>query len=199
MNKFDQKELMRKAALKLQQQKEEEARKDREYFERITNGRPWLIFKIAVAFCTLMLILTTIDIYADGQSKKLSENDWKIDRELYMNGHQSIKVGSALFIAPFQNWFGHIDDSFEITYSLIFHTGKKLSYDQQVDENTVNRHQVIRRRSIFTWFPYLQIALLLPLLTFIFKREKPWFRFARTLSLLIVTPMAFIVLVYLLV
>lgn len=199
MAQFDQKEAMRKAALKLQQQKEEEERKDREYFERITTGRPWLIFKIGVAFCTLMLILTSIDIYVDGKSKKLKEGEWRIDRELYMNGHQSIKVGNALFIAPFEIWFGHIDDSFEITYSLIFQTGKKLAYNQEVSEGAVVRHEVIRRRSIFTWFPFLQIAMVIPLLVFIFKRKKPWFRFARTMSLLIITPMSFIILMYLLI
>jgi hypothetical protein len=41
---------------------------------------------------------------------------------------------------------------------------------------------------MFNWFPAFQLFLLIPLLTFIFKRQKPWFNFARIASMVIVFP-----------
>jgi hypothetical protein len=135
-----------------------------------------------------MMVLTTIEIFVDGETKKLDKSEWKIDREMYILFHQSIKVGDYLFVPHLRDWSNYVEGSYEITYSPIFRTGKKLSYDLQVNETTVRRHETIRRRSIFTWFPFLQILMLIPLATFIFKRQKPWFTFTRIASLIIVLP-----------
>ncbi len=185
---FTREEKLIIAAEKVRRKEEEEKRKEKEYYERITNGTPWLLFKLVAGFCTLMMILTTIDVLVDGETKKLTENEWKIDRQLYAIGYQSVKVEGYLFVPPLRNWLGHIDDSFEITYSPIFRTGKWLSYDQEVGESHVIRQETIRVRSIFTWFPYLQIVMLIPLLTVIFKAQKPMFNFARVASLILILP-----------
>jgi hypothetical protein len=195
MPQYNREEALRIAAEKLRRKAEKEKREENEFYERITSGTPWFLFKIVVAFCTLMVVLTTIEVFVDGKTKKLDEKDWKIDRQLYLMGHQSIKTGDYLFVASFQEWMGHVDTTFEITYSPIFRTGKMLSYDQKVSEATVIRQEVIRRRSIFTWFPYFQILMLLPLFTFIFKAQKPWFNFARVGSMVIVLPGILLVLI----
>lgn len=179
---------LRIAAEKVRRKREEEKRAENEYYKKITSGTPWLLFTIVVAFCTLMMVLTTIEIFVDGETKKLDKSEWKIDRELYMMWHQSIKVGDYLFVPHLRDWSDHKEDSYEITYSPIFRTGKRLSYDLQINETTIRRHEEIRRRSIFTWFPWLQIVMLIPLATFIFKRQKPLFNFARVTSLIIVFP-----------
>lgn len=195
MSYYNREESLRIAAEKLRRKAEEEKRKDKEFYEKITSGTPWLLFKIVVVFCTLMTVLTIVEIFVDGKSKKLDEKDWKIDRDLYAFGHQSIKVGDYLFIAYFEEWSGHVDNSFKITYTPIFQTGKKLSYDQEVYEGGVIRHEVIRQRSIFTWFPYFQIFMLIPLLTLIFKTQKPWFNFARVASFIFVLPGTLLVII----
>jgi hypothetical protein len=195
MSKYSRADALRIAAEKLRRKEEEEKRKEDEYYQRVTSGTPWLLFKVIVVFCTLMILLTTVEVFVDGETKKIAESEWEIDRQLYMVGHQSIKVGDQLFVAYLQDWVDHVDDSFEITYSPIFGTGKRLSYDQAVSENVVIRQEVIRRRSIFTWFPYLQIAMLIPLVTFIFKRQKPLFNFARVGSMVLVLPATLLVLI----
>lgn len=187
MSGYSREEAMRIAAEKVKRKKEQEKREEQEFYERVTSGTPWILFITIVGFCTLMMILTTIEIFVDGETKKIDDSEWKVDRSLYVFGHQSIVSGNGLFVVHFDDWFDYVDGSFEVTYSPIFHTEKWLSYDQEVG-NTVVRRQVIRQRTIFTWFPYLQIAMLIPLLTLIFKRQKPWFNFARVGSMVIIFP-----------
>lgn len=185
---YNLEDTLRIAAERLRRKAEEEKRAEDEFYKKITTGAPWLLFKTVVAFCTLMAVLTTIDIFVDGETKKLENSEWRIDRELYLLWHQSVKVDDYLFVPHLRDWSGHMENGYEITYSPIFQTGKLLSYDLQVNETTVRRHSEIRARSIFTWFPYLQIAMLIPLATFIFRRQKPWFNFARVASMIIVLP-----------
>lgn len=181
-------EILRIAAERLRRKEEKEKREEKEYYEKITSGFRWGLFKVVVVFCTLMAVLTTIETFVDGATKKLDKSEWKIDRELYMMFHQTIKVEDYLFFPPISDWSGNIEDSYEITYTPIFRTGKKLSYDIQVDDTTVRRHEEIRSRSIFDWFPALQILMLIPLATFLLKRQNPWFNFARIASLVFIFP-----------
>ena len=181
-------EILRIAAERLRRKEEKEKREEKEYYEKITSGFRWGLFKVVVVFCTLMAVLTTIETFVDGATKKLDKSQWKIDRELYMMFHQTIKVEDYLFFPPISDWSGNIEDSYEITYTPIFRTGKKLSYDIQVDDTTVRRHEEIRSRSIFDWFPARQILMLIPLATFLLKRQNPWFNFARIASLVFIFP-----------
>jgi hypothetical protein len=181
-------EALRIAAERMRQKKEQEEREDKEFYQRITSGKPWLIFKAVVTFCSLIAVFATIDHFVDGPTKKLTEEDWKIDGNWEWTWHKIVDVEGCLFAPQFADWSDRVENSLEITYSPIFRTGKKLCYDIQVSESTTRRHEEIRWRSIFTWFPAFQLFLLIPLLTFIFKRQKPWFNFARILSLYFVFP-----------
>lgn len=186
---LNREEALRIAAEKMRKKKEEEKHAEDEFYKRITSGPQWLTFKIIVAFCTLMIFVTTFETFVDGETRKLDSSEWEINRELYILFHQSIKVDDYLFVPHLRDWSDHVEDSYAITYSPIFHTGKKLSYDLADDNGKfIRRHTEIRRRSIFTWFPFLQIALLIPLITFILKRQKPWFNFARVASMILIFP-----------
>lgn len=181
-------EAYRIAAEKMRQKKEKEERENREFYERITSGWQWLIFKIVVVFCTAMMLVTVIETFVDGPSKKISEEDWKINREWEWAWHQIIEVEGYLFAPELVDWLDHKENTLQITYSPIFHTGKKLSFTVQENEFQFRRHEEVRFRSIFNWFPTLQIFLLIPLITLIFKRQSPWFNFARIASLVFVFP-----------
>lgn len=186
--KYSREDILKVAAEKIRKKKEKEERENNEFYERITTGTPWFIFKAVVVFCTLMAMVTTIEIFVDGPSKKLTEKEWKIDRNWEWTWHQILDVEGYLFAPQLSDWLDHVDNSLEITYSPIFRTGKKLSYDIQVNESGKRRHEEIRFRSIFTWFPAFQLFLLIPLMTFVFKRQRPWFNFARLTSLYFVFP-----------
>ena len=163
----DREEAFRIAAEKMREKREKEEREDREFYERITSGFPWFIFKSVVVFCTLLALVTTYDYFVDGPSKKLSENDWKIDRNWEWTWHKILDVKGYMFAPESGNWSDRIENSLELTYTPIFQTGKKLSYSMNVDKVGIVRQVEIRQRSIFTWFPAFQVFLLIPLITFI--------------------------------
>jgi hypothetical protein len=193
---YSREDIIRVAAEKIRKKKEKEAREEKELYERITSGRPWLIFKAIAIFCTLMFVVTTIEFFVDGPAEKVTEKDWKINREWEWPWHQIVDVDGYLFAPLLSDWLDHVDNSIEITYSPIFRTGKKLSYDIQVSESGIRRHEEIRFRSIFTWFPLVQIFLLIPLIPLIFKRQRPWFYFARLASLFFVFPGSLLLIYY---
>lgn len=185
---IDREESFRIAAEKVRRQKEKEEREDREFYERITSGRPWFIFKMVVVLCTLMALITTFEFFVDGPTKKLTEKEWKIDRNWEWTWHKVLDVEGYMFSPELKYWSDRVENSLEITYSPIFRTGKKLRFDIKVDESSIEKHEEIRQRSIFTWFPAFQLFLLIPLAAFIFKRQSPWFNFARIVSLVFVVP-----------
>ena len=189
-------EALRIAAERRRQQKEKEEREENEFYERITSGNPWLIFKVIVAFCSLIALITTIDHFVDGPTKKLGENDWKINRDWEWTWHKIVEVEGSLFTPMLGDWSDRDENSVEVTYSPILRTVKKLNYNVQMDEVIIRKQEEIRWRSIFSWFPAFQILLLIPLLTFIFKRQKPWFNFARIASLFLIFPGTLLVLYY---
>lgn len=192
----NQQEALRIAAEKMRLKKEKEAREETEFYERITSGPIWLIFKIVVVFCTLMLLVSTFEVFVDGPSKKLSEKSWKIDRDWEYTWHKVLDVEGYMFTPLLEDWNDHVENTIRITYSPIFRTGKKLSYDVKVNEFAVKRQEEIRQESIFTWFPLFQIFLLIPLLTYIFRRQSAWFNFARITSLVFVFPATLLVIFF---
>ncbi len=193
---LNREEVMRIAAEKVRLKKEKEAREEREFYERITSGRPWLIFRIIMVFCTLMAVATTIDVLVDGPSKKLTEKDCQINREWEWRWHQMLDVEGYLFAPEVKYWYDRDTNSLKIIYSPIFRTGKKLSFNIQENGNTIGNHEEIRDMSIFNWFPLFQIALLIPLFTYIFKRQSAWFNFARMGSMVLIFPGTLLVILF---
>jgi len=185
---INREEALRIAAETMRKKKEKEEREEKEFYERITSGKQWLFFKIVVVFCTLMALVTTFETFVDGPTKKLTEKDWKIDRDWEYTWHKVLDVEGYMFTPEFGDWYDRKENSLEIIYSPIFRTGKKLSYDIKTTESGIRKHEEIRQMSIFTWFPLFQIVLLIPLITFIFRRQSAWFNFARVASLILVFP-----------
>ncbi len=185
---LDHQESLRIAAEKIRKKREKEEREDKEFYERITSGAQWTFFKLVVAFCTLMVIVTTIEVLFDGPTKKLSENAWKIDRNWEYTWHKVLDIEGYMFVPTLADWGNREEGTLKMTYSPIFRAGKKISYVIKPNEYFKKNHEELRQRSIFTWFPFLQILLLIPLATYIFRRQSAWFNFARITSLLIVFP-----------
>jgi hypothetical protein len=185
---INREESFRIAAEKMRQKKEKEEREEKEFYERITSGTQWLIFKTVVVFCTLMLVVSLVEVFVDGPTKKLTEKSCKINRDWEYTWHKVLDVEGYMFTPTINDWGERVENSIKITYSPVFRTGKKLSYDMKVSEFGIRKQEEIRQRSIFTWFPLFQLFLMIPLITFIFKRQSAWFNFARIASLVFVFP-----------
>lgn len=185
---INRQESLRIAAEKMRQKKEQEEREEREFYERITSGLPWIFFKAVVVFCTLMFLVSTFEYFVDGPTKKLTENSWKIDRNWEYTWHKVLDVEGYMFTPTLGDWSDRVENTLEMTYTPITRTGKTLSFNMKANDSTIIRHEEIRQRSIFSWFPAFQLFLLIPLFTFIFKRQSAGFNFARITSLIVVFP-----------
>lgn len=201
MAQFDQQARLREVAEKVRLQKIENEKQEQAYFKSLMTGNWWGVFKGVMVFCMLMVVLTTIDTFVDAGTRKLDRSEWEVDRSLYAIGYQSIWVNEALFMPSFDQWIGFEPNSFEVTESFIFRDEKRLHFVQipyasSVSEERPMLRHIPRIRAIYTWFPYLQILLLIPLLTFIFKRPSAWFKFGRGASLIIIGPATMALLIY---
>jgi hypothetical protein len=176
--------------------KEKEEREENEFYARITSGKQWLIFKIIVVFCTLIFVISTIEQFVDGPTKKLTDESYGIDKNWEYRWHVVLNAEGYLFTPHYSDWGEIAENSVEMVYSPIFRVGKKLSYDIIESDSSIRSHQELRFRSVFSWFPEFQILLLIPLLTFIFKRQKPWFNFARITAMVLVFPGTLIIILF---
>lgn len=185
---MNQQEKMVIAAERMRLKREKEQREENEFYQRITTGWQWLLFKIVVGLCTAMIVVSTLEVLVDGPSKLITDKACKIDRNWEYTWHKVLDVEGYMFTPTLTDWSDRDVKSIRLTYSPIFKTGKKLCYTKKTDDHTFEEKEEIRQMSIFTWFPAFQLLLLIPLLTFIFKRQKPWFNFARIGSMVIIFP-----------
>lgn len=192
MNKTRQEHLKR-AAEQIRKAKEREVVKEKEYYEKITSGTRWMIYKVFTFFCVLLAVLTTIDTFTDGKVVRLSPEQFRFDRSLGALNHQSIWVNeNDLFLVHFRDLKGMNLETFEVTESFIFEDNKYLSFLQEYEDSvtpmTRTRIYVPKRISIYDWFPLTQVFLLVPLLVLLFKRQKPWFNFAQMACFILLFP-----------
>lgn len=185
---MNQQEKMAIAAERMRLKRDKEQREENEFYQRITTGWQWKLFKIVVVCCSLMVVISTIEVLVDGPSKPLPEKACKIDREWEYTWHKVFDIEGAMFTPSIIDWSKCQEKTIHLTYSPIFRTPKRLSYTMKLSENTFAEKEELRQMSIFNWFPAFQLFLLIPLLTFIFKRQKPWFNFARVASMAIIFP-----------
>jgi hypothetical protein len=181
-------EIMRIAAEKIRLKREKEQKEEKEFYERITSGTQWLLFKIIVVFCTLMFLVSTLEFFVDGPTKKISEKSWKINWDWEYPWHKVLDVEGYMFTPTIVDWSKRVENSLEITYSPIFRTGKKLSFNMKTDDSTFIKYEEMRKMSVFEWFPAFQIFLLIPLFTYVFRRQSAWFNFTRVASFVIIFP-----------
>lgn len=193
-----QRERLQALKKKLIQDEIENRKKEQKYYEKITSGFWWKIYKAGMVFCIIFMIITTIDTFASRDRVQLTKNDWKFDREYYIIGHQSVWVDGSIFFPRFEHLTGFDENSFEVKNSLILNKPKYLYFDQVPygETQTVERMEYVHYKSIFNWFPYLQIVMLIPIGVFKFRQSKSWFIFARGLCMGIIYPCLLLLLVF---
>lgn len=197
MNNYNKtKEHLARAAEMLRKKKEEEEIADQKYYEKVTTGTSWLIFKIGVIFCLVLNVLITIDFFVDGETKPLPVGSYEFDRPTHRRINTIVWVGDDIF-TPHYKAFVSVDyNSFTLTYSKIFNKAKYISFDAHTLDNR-QRFYAYERISIFDSFPWTQLLLLIPLLVFIFKRKSKWFNFFRIACLFLIYPGTLIIILYL--
>lgn len=196
-----QKERLAALKEKLIQNEIENRKKEQQYYEKITSGLWWNIYKAGMVFCLIFLIISTIDTFVNRERVKLTQDEWKFDREYYIIGYQSVWVDGCIFFPPFEHVAGFDENSFEVENSLILNKPKYLYFDQVPFGQTesVERKEFVHYKSIFNWFPYLQIVMLIPLGVYKFRKPKSWFVFARGMVMGIIYPCLITLFIFLLI
>lgn len=190
MNQIEERKARLKAtAEKLKKQRQEEAEKDRLYFEKLTSGTRWKLFGTFSILCVILAILLTFDTFKDGKVYQLTTNQYRFDRSLGSWGNQSVWVNEEdIFLIPFEELFDFDENSFQLTTSPIFGDPKYLSFKKKETTGDSTRYYFQKRISIYEWFPLVQLMLLIPLFVFLFKRQKPWFKFAQFTCFFLIFP-----------
>jgi len=196
-----QKERLAKLKEELIQKEIENRKKEQQHYEKLTSGFWWNIYKAGMVFCFLFLIVTTVDTFVSRDRVDLSQNEWKFDREYYIIGYQSIWVDGSIFFPSINDVAGFDENSFKVENSLILNKPKFLYFDQipYNQDKTVEIKTLVGYKSIFNWFPYLQLVMLIPFAVFIYRKPKSWFIFARGLCMGLIYPLLLILLVFLLI
>lgn len=196
-----QKERLARLKEQLIQKEIENRKKEQQYYEKITSGFWWNIYKAGMIFCIIFMVITTVDTFVSRERTQLTQDDWKFDREYYIIGFQSIWVDGSIFFPPFEHLTGFDENSFEVENSLILNKPKVLYFDQVPygETNSVERKEIVHYKTIFTWFPYLQLVMLIPLGVLKFRKPKSWFIFARGAIMGIIYPLLLLLLVFLLI
>mgnify|MGYP007061000791 CR=1 FL=1 len=187
-NQTNRDEYYRMKAEQVRKKREKEEQEEQAFFERITSGAWWISFKIMVVICTFMAVATLIDHLVDGPTKSITEKDWKIKSGWTYRGHAVLDVKGYMFTPDYYAWYTHVENSMKLTYSPIFRTAKKLTFETVYNKTEIEEYTQWRSRSTFNWFPWVQIYLMIPFFTFIFKRKNHWFNLARVVSYVFVLP-----------
>lgn len=183
---MSQQERLKQIQERVKAQKEKEKQEEALYFTKITSGPLWKIFEVMAWFCVTAAIILGVETFIEGKVRKLSQNEY-----LYYQG-AIVVDGDAIFTPYYEDLAGFDENSFEVIYSPIFGDAKFLSFESVYSDSktpeTRTKHVVARRISIYSYFPFLQLVLLIPIVVYLYKRPNPIFKFGRMLCFLLIFP-----------
>ncbi|MEX1001152.1 MAG: hypothetical protein WDZ35_03475 [Crocinitomicaceae bacterium] len=187
MTQFDLKAKMREAAERIKKEKELEAQRDLEDYQNLLKSGKWKIFIGLMVFCAIMSILVGVDSLAATSKEKVP-----YEKVEFYSGN--MRVNGSYYLPQTGQLGDFQENSFFFKQTLIFKEPKFLCWHReewQADDNAPKKYVqecTVKRISIFEWFPFLSIGLLVPLFVVLFKRPQPLFKFSRYLCWLIVYP-----------
>jgi hypothetical protein len=165
--------------------KEKVRLQEQAYFESISTGPKWKWFKIFSIYCIVLAAVITVETLVDGESYYLSTPE----REFFEG---SIRVEDEWYFPDYVDLAGFIDTTMHIVYSPIFGAPKSLNWTSAYqDSKTPLTHTYFytwRYNSVYSFFPFIQIVLLIPVFIVWYRRPSPLFKFGRTLSIVLIFP-----------
>lgn len=188
------------------QQKRESA-KDLAYFKQLTSGWKWKAYKIASYICLSLAILLMIDHFTVGEQSFVD----RIDSYGHMN--QTIELKGETFVIPDNvPWIGRFPPMMK-SKTIIFKETKSIQFLSAKDFITLEFLNNTKKKSLllfeqfplvismkansrFSYYPLMQLILIIPF--FIYKFKRPTFQFVtwRLLSIYICFPLGFYVLFF---
>ncbi len=183
---------------KIRLKKEEEERQDQLYYEEITSGKKLIFFIAQALFCLLFSLLMTVDIYLDGVTEPVPVGPYQEDGVTHERINAAVWVQGEIFTPYYKDYVSVDYESFSITKSTFFNTGKYISFDAHTLGER-ERFNAWKRHSIYDVFPLFQILLIIPFLVLLLKRPHPLFVFMRRACIYLIFPGSILLLVLLMV
>lgn len=192
-------EKMSKAKARYRKMHDSEKEKDAKYYTKITTGWRWKLFKGLAIYSLFFSIILTVDYFATGQQKAISEF------ESYSFLPKTIAFEDELFQILETRYWESDFPPVRMNYGFFFKDLKSVSViDEEinVNQNTWPSDHKIRSKlfenyaskefyaygSVYYIFPFFQISLLLPIILFRYKRPTINFVIGRLVTLWIIFP-----------
>jgi len=178
-------EKMNLARQKASALKEKERLQDEAYYEKISSGNSWKIFKAFSFYCLFLAVLITVETAIDGEKEK-------IDRSSLLYDQAYIEVNGGSYTPLYVEIAGFLDTSFYVVHSPIFGADKYLQWTSEYeDTKTPLKYTVYnewRLNSVYEYFIFIQIVLLIPIFLVLYKRPSGLFKFGRMMCLVLIFP-----------
>lgn len=191
---------IKKAKARYKKMQESEVEKDALYFEKITTGIRWKIFKVLAYYCCVMSVLFTLDYFLTRSQRGTPSI------EMYTLMPKALTHDGEVFEVLVEEYWQDDFPPIQLNYSFFF---KDLKSIDIIDEpiNLTNRNHPSDRRkafelfenyesvtfysyaSVYYVFPFFQLALLLPIILVRLKRPTINFAIARLVAIWVVFPL----------
>jgi len=165
--------------------KEKERKADETYYLKISEGKQWTIFKLFSFYCLALALIISIETIVDGDVQKINRSELIYDQAL-------IKVNDGYYTPLYVEIAGFIDTSFQVTHSPIFGADKYLKWTSAYEDTKTplkyTDYTTWRVNSVYEYFIFIQIVLLIPLFLVWYKRPTGLFKFGRMMCLVLIFP-----------
>lgn len=194
-------EKVRLAKERWRKQQEEEAQKDKEYYQKIAFGWKWRIFQVFAVYTAIFSTLLSVDYFLEGEQVCVTA---EANPDFY---DRVLKIREERFVINNDDyWFGPSSmPPIRGNYSYLFHDLKSVSvitdYDPKYKSGShsskLNKYDYFENwttysamsfNSVYGAFPFLHAVFMVPLLLIIFKRPNLRFSVWRLASMWIIYP-----------
>lgn len=193
-------EKIKAAKKRYQKIQETEREKDALYYEKITTGWRWKVFKNAAYYTLVFTFILALDFFNTGEQKSIPE------ATVYSHLPMSISYENEVFkIDEARFWSGGFPP-LRMNYSFFFKDLKSVSIiDEDIDFFTekypfnrslrsklfasYNSEDFYSYGSVYYAFPFLHVFLLLPFTLVIYKRPNFNFAIGRLVSIWVIFPL----------
>jgi len=178
-------EKMQQAREKAIALKEKERKQDEAYYLKISEGKQWKIFKVFSFYCLALALLITVETVIDGEKEKI---------DFSSIGYQetAMFIEGSLYTPYYEEFFGFQDTSFYVIHSPIFGAQKYLQWTSKYEDTKTplkfTEYTTTRQNSVYDYFFFIQIVLLIPLFLVWYKRPSGLFKFGRMVCLVLIFP-----------
>lgn len=198
---------IRKAKERYKEMQRSEKKKDEQYYQHITTGIRWKVFKALAIYSMCFAILLSADFYLNRTSKTTTIID------PFPQLSDAIKIDNEIFITDYSLFFNSEFPAIKKNYSLFFNDLKSIEIINQPlflatkspPSNRNKQFDLFNRypsnsfyaySSVYFTFPYFHFFLLIPIFLVWFKKPNFTFSLLRLVCIWVIFPITIFLSLY---